>query len=763
MLPLLYQIMKAAFKNISAFLFGCMLMHTLTGQTASPAVIFNKKIDQCAPPLGRALFHDWVNAQQKNILKLDGKDDQQFTPSANEDVNFILTQNATIRIDDLQCQIENDSTLNDQKKKGYLKAIENLLKSYLSHSRSKKISRLKLPDIITVFERSYQADLQGQSILPIIKEYPYETILTVLNADNITFVKNEGYADSRQLLIYKYCLQYPTRTLKTLFENPGLPFADTLIKLVAKNNPKELYDYAQSTNSTLANTIRGITDDNFVKTIAEIAQSKSGMQYFPFLDNILNGKITIQALDEAKEDSLLYYRLLVKTQIDYTARLHENDTAFEYKTLTERLEKKAKEGFVTTINGLHSENAEVRFKSIQPLTAEELYYLAVSSDGSIYTSSFVKGVFPLMMRKINNRGDSLLMAVHFDKYRKLIKMCAGYNTLGDFLATFPKAANPADEEPSNTLMRAFVKNLEKSAGPEDAVDVADSYASIAETLKPLADQMLFNVQENLLANQATNNKNGIALYTILEKLFLSADTTKHIDLTKELGIPPVYEVPYASLTNDSGRVIMQQFFYGDKDGMGVFNGFIKQFTNANWKIVAKPKWVEVSSLKGKPVTIYANRALPEEGGEDELAQKELCAYLETNKLFPTVTIHRGHSYYANATIEQMAPSSKIVFLGSCGGYHLLHSVLDVAEDAHITASKQIGATEINRPFIQLLADKARLGSNIDWIPFWKELEKSVGNVPEFVDYIPPYKNLGALFIKAYKIAMSKDSYDDDEE
>jgi hypothetical protein len=28
-------------------------------------------------------------------------------------------------------------------------------------------------------------------------------------------------------------------------------------------------------------------------------------------------------------------------------------------------------------------------------------------------------------------------------------------------------------------------------------------------------------------------------------------------------------------------------------------------------------------------------------------------------------------------------------------------------------------------------------------------------VPEFDDYIPPYKNLGAIFIKAYKIAMGE--------
>jgi hypothetical protein len=28
--------------------------------------------------------------------------------------------------------------------------------------------------------------------------------------------------------------------------------------------------------------------------------------------------------------------------------------------------------------------------------------------------------------------------------------------------------------------------------------------------------------------------------------------------------------------------------------------------------------------------------------------------------------------------------------------------------------------------------------------------------PIFADYVPPHKNLGALFIKAYKIAMEKE-------
>jgi hypothetical protein len=101
---------------------------------------------------------------------------------------------------------------------------------------------------------------------------------------------------------------------------------------------------------------------------------------------------------------------------------------------------------------------------------------------------------------------------------------------------------------------------------------------------------------------------------------------------------------------------------------------------------------------------------------------------------------------------RLSPSSRIVFLGSCGGYHLIHDVLKKANDAHIIASKQIGATSVNRPFLNLLTEKIRLGQDIDWIPFWKELDRLV-TVKEFDDYIPPYKNLGALFIKAYQREM----------
>jgi hypothetical protein len=81
--------------------------------------------------------------------------------------------------------------------------------------------------------------------------------------------------------------------------------------------------------------------------------------------------------------------------------------------------------------------------------------------------------------------------------------------------------------------------------------------------------------------------------------------------------------------------------------------------------------------------------------------------------------------------------------------------LEQSPDAHIIASKQTGKMFINQPFLNILNEKIRTGSNIDWIPFWSEFKAKAGNIEGFEDYIPPYKNLGAIFIKAYNSQMGE--------
>jgi hypothetical protein len=699
---------------------------------------FAQTID-CKPPIGRVLWHDRIDREQKNVLKA-------FQGGKNEDVNYYVRQAVTRKIDLIQCEIETDSVLGDQKKKGYLLGVEKILKNFMNLYRGRQFNASHFPSAIDVFQLAMIRDIRNQNFEPVLDKTPYDVHWLVLLSD--AFTNNEGYKSSKNTLLLKYCVLHPEQIFTKLTENPEVPFRDSLIKIAAYKFPKRLYDYASADNR-LGYAIRGI-DDPFIRAISRMAKSGgSGQLYFPFLDNIIKGQQSFEEIDEVKNDDARYYKLLVKTKMDYVKRSLDGEKIVSMGVLDTMLQVKAVSHFVKTINELHNELDPVRFRILNQLNAQELYYLAIAGERDMYTSSYVNGIFPLMMQKSGNRGDSLLMSVGFDRFKKFIRIAAGYNTLSDFLASFP------DKERAHTLMTAFVNGLEKSSGLEDGVDVADSYASIAESIKPIADDMLINVKANYDRNVKENNKRGMVIYNLLYRLFLSADSTNNIDLSREFGIPPVYHVNFNSLVNEvTDKVVMQVFFYGDKDGKMNWNGFVPQFNNSNWKKVEDNKyWVAYASAKGKPVIIYANRWLPEETGELEKGQAALNEYLAEKGIEPTIVVHRGHSYYVPYTIEQIKPSAKIVLLGSCGGYNLIHDVLSRASDAHIIASKQTGKLDINQPFINIMNEKLRNGQNIDWIPFWQEFKAEAGRVPGFEDYVPPYKNLGALFIKAYNRSM----------
>src|SRR5712671_442476 len=83
----------------------------------------DKGVADCKPPKNRELFHDYINNEQKKILKSDGKNDDQYTPTSDDQINFILTRTLTNRVDGLQCKIENDSTMSAQNKVRYLRGI----------------------------------------------------------------------------------------------------------------------------------------------------------------------------------------------------------------------------------------------------------------------------------------------------------------------------------------------------------------------------------------------------------------------------------------------------------------------------------------------------------------------------------------------------------------------------------------------------------------------------------------------------------------
>jgi hypothetical protein len=312
-----------------------------------------------------------------------------------------------------------------------------------------------------------------------------------------------------------------------------------------------------------------------------------------------------------------------------------------------------------------------------------------------------------------------------------------------------------DRPVAEQQMRSFVDGLSYS-GVEDAVDVADSYASLKDSSirKIVLEQVRINYQKNV----QINNKIGKVVYGLLKTLFATIDTSNK-SIATAFKIPNVYKLEVQDCKDENGKINVQQFFYGDKDGNAAFSNFIGNFRSMGWRINYKPDWVEVSTTNGQPITIYANKPLDETKDLDALAQTRLNSYLDSLSIYPTIAIHRGHSYYVKSSIQQITSSAKLVVLGSCGGYNNLSQVLSVSPKAQIIASKQVGTGTINNVLIEYILENLKQNKDINWPQAWKTIEAKFAKRTEvkerFDDYIPPHKNLGAIFIMAYYNALQE--------
>ena len=690
-------------------------------------------------PAMRQLHHEYITQSLKKI-------DAFILPY--DSVNVEMKSKVDSSILAIRINIEKLDFISATDKFKWLRGTNELLTSYISAYQSRQINIPKLKTAVQAFQKAMDLDLAVQSIYPVFQEN--ELVICNLLVDNFALKENGGVSRAKDLIVWKYCQRYPKYILPSLSTNPANEFADSLIIQAAFKDPEKLYDYAAAPDA-LGGKIQS-NNHPLVHIISQLSVLKTGRMFFPFLDKLYHGTITIDSITPmlTEQNSEKYFKQLVATRIEYKQRMQKGDTAFLVNVLTAKLKAKSIELYINEINALHELNdLKLRFKKLDSLNAQELYYLAVLGESDMYTSSFVSGVYPRIFKNMQQpNADSLMQLVGDDYFKKFIKISATYNLLDDLLKKMDSVA-------AEKRMRSFVDGLEHSKSLEDAVDVADSYASIYQP--NLRTLVLQEVQKELVRNTNVNNQRGVKMYQLMQDIFLSIDTANHIDLSAKLGIPPVYTMPLKRLQDSAGRVVMQQFFYGDKDGANIFNAFLSGFQNGKWKIVLKPEWVEVSSKKGVPIIIFANRPLDTEKDLDDLAQKNLISYLESQNLQPSVVIHRGHSYHLASTIDKLSPSAQLVILGGCGGYQNLNDVLEICPDAHIISTKQVGTGVINKGLINEISETLRLSQDLNWPILWDEMAKQFKpNLKEtFEDYVPPHKNLGAIFIMAFNKIMQQ--------
>lgn len=689
-------------------------------------------------PIQRSMWHGKIDKAQRGVDASDGKVDGTAYYGEDDKMTHLLTQTMLKDVDQIQVMIENfefpeagrESNVEMQTKIRYLSALHELLRKYNQDARVDPVYYAK---VVSNFKEMIIAR-QENRLMEFVKGNT--NLYSLANNDLL-----EGYPEERSYLYTELGRMEPLYMIRKLPEFAKYPYADATVKYAAPLVPNIIYNYASSTNYTLSNAIRRNTDP-LVQTIVRIAQeSRSPLKAMAFLNDIYTKKLTIAEVDKVTADQDLFYKNLVRLKLE--------NQELGNKTLTDELQYRGLK-YVREMNDLHESADPIRFKCIEGFAPEELYFIMVYGQDEIYTSSFL-GTFKRMQERMGEmKGDELLNKVNYDKFRTFIRMCAGYNTLSKFLATI-------DEDKKTALMKDFIANLDKGKDDEleDAVDVADAFGSINDPV--LMDFLQKEVKENYELSYKRRSAKGMKVYALLATLFdglRSSDNEAAMqEQSQTLNLPPINLVRNKSLQSDSaGTVYEQFFFYGDEDGKMSYNSFLTNFKDGKWKITPSKYWTTITSTSGKPVTIFANLPLTEP--EDEEAQKQLADHLAASQIHPTVIVHRGHSYHLPSTIDRLDKNSRIVMLGSCGGYHNLGTVLGHSPDAHIISSKQTGAMAVNEPIIKAMNNRLLEGKDIDWISLWLELDKyfaGKGAQQElFNDYVPPHKNLGAIFIKAYR-------------
>lgn len=658
----------------------------------------------------------------------------------HEDIDLGQTgqeKNFNTRIDSLQHWLEKEDQFDHRLKIKYLSGIKSLLDDLQNGRVPSKDSH----QLLDAYRILLEADIKEQSIAEAIKNNSLAINRSLLG-ERTAFYENAGLAQARVFMYYQFIRERPDQILPTISNYLNESFVAEALITAAQKYPSDFYNYASAMESPLRKSML-MVDDAMVQLLCRLSVDSSGRLLYPFIHAIITKETSYDSLKQVSKDAKKFFSLLVATQIHYQSDLQSGNPPIEYGEIFKLLEKKAVEIFINEINALHDEPDAVRFKIIEGLTPEELYYLMVASEDIIYTSSFV-GIFQKMMSSMNKRkSDELLISIHFDRFRKFIKMAADYNKLDDFV-------NAMRPDQAKRLMKDFVAGLEKDMTLETAVDVVNGYSSISNA--SLKTAILKEVVANILSLKFNLDSEGVALYETIQ-LLLKSDADSGKSFSKQFALDPPYFLMRDKLLSN-GRIVEQLFFYGDKDGKLSFENFLTYYTKSKfWKIYRAEKWIEIKSLQGKPISVFANIPFDHADGEDRdtEAQTALSMYLQEQQWEPSIVVHRGHSYHLASTISQLPLSAKVVLLGSCGSYQHLSKVLDVCPDAQIISSREVGTLSVNDPILRTINEAIRTGQNLDWVGIWKHLQQQmrINNAKQrFENYVAPHKNLGLMLLKA---------------
>ncbi len=667
-----------------------------------------------AQPDPVALANEKVDGNQKRLDSYDGTTDgkvELLSPLQTNEASVLYLQT----IDQIQKNINNNPNYAPLDKKRRLTDLVNMLERIDRNNYHR----------YTSFQSYFNLAIKVQEIVEDWR------VMAMLKSDVLTALQVIPFYDDKSYapVILKFASQiYPSEVLKKYGDFAYQPYSLDVLEELCKTAPAHVSFYMGGNNAVFTDMMQSTDEKTIQQMLSLYRKVGSNSKAYILLNDVVNYRMTANEAHELgrNREALFKHLLQLCTNEDILGRYSVDDE------LTYMCTRKVRE-----VNELHDERDEIRFQLTDstPMSAQELYTLMVYGEDEVYTSSFL-GLFDRLMERMEEEtAYEFLHNIGRNKYRTFIKMCASYNVLPRFL-------DKMSLWEKRSLFNAFVGGLQNELNPlEQAVAVADTYGSLSEESNRLTFEAALRKEYQDIR---WKNKEAEKLYGLL--LGLLKINTESEDLQEDL--KGLASVANTNLLKD-GEHIQQHFFFDDEDGWASYASFISRFRRTGWQVIDKGYYVIIQSTAGKKIRIYANKARKEYDGQDALK-----ALFKSTKRYPDVVVHRGHSYYAQITIETITPNSDLVILGSCGGYNNVSKVLDYAPNAQIISSKQVGTMYVNNELIFTICEQIRTGNDLNWEAIWASVGKKMGTnyraKERFDDYLPPHKNLGAILIRNYR-------------
>ena len=664
----------------------------------------------------------YIDHEQTRIDAMDGKIDK-FIAMRDLDLRNAANFTYFILIDELQEAILNNDKINNDQKIIIYKEIHK----ELFEMDENELLRVLKDQVKFAYLLRWVNSYGNEDISKIMvnhRDETFEVLSFIYPFPELEKFLNDLPSNYIDQLLYRFSDFRKASYAQSLLEKIVIKAPETAKKYFIRNQP--IYNALFMSTNPIVNKLLEINE-----------RFRNNSKAFILIDKIMNNELTLDQADVLEKDNKAYFQALLETRAklkpigEISLDRELNYVALEY---------------VREVNQLHEESNETRFTGIKKLTAAELYTLIVYGEDEIFTSSF-NGIYEELQAEMKAEkltGYQLLESVGFNKFRMFIKMLSYYGKINSFLDTMTKKER-------EIVLKNFVGGIVDSKFRiAEAVSVADAISAIEDK------QILLIFEEEIfrISNLKNLDDDARLIYGLLIELFnpkVQVHQAFFDSIAKLYFSPPIQRIEKNQLLGRDGRNVQKHFFYDDEDGEASYNSFIASFSNnSNWLITDKGEYVTVMSTNAK-VKIYANKPK-----NDETAWYYADKEIATNGEDVEFIIHRGHSYYVDYTIEQIPKTTKLIMLGSCGGYNKLTSLLEASNNAQIISTKQIGSMGVNNPLIFKMAEKIRKGEDLDWKEYWDQLKvyfKGTGALTEerFYDYVPPHQNLGAKFIAAYKM------------